>query len=287
MNRRRKTQLISALALNPYFLYFFSRVTYKGYLKGICVPGLNCYACPLTLFSCPIGGLQHSFALLSPRDRMYPGRFFGSMIYILGSLGLVGGVVGRMPCGWFCPFGLLQELLYKVPTPKLRLPRGIKWGRYASLLLLVIIIPLVTASSWFSRLCPMGALEGGVVLKLYPPKTPLPEAGWFFWFKMALLGAFLLWFMFSRRPFCRSICPLGAVLGLFNRVSLYRMAVDDSSCNRCGKCREVCPVDINIFEDPNSPDCIRCLECKNACPTGAVASGFRDIPRGFRTRRLT
>ncbi len=278
MFRRRLTQVVSLLAINPYFVYFSSRVVYQGGFKGVCVPGLNCYACPLAVFACPIGSLQHSFVLMSPKIKGSLAQAFGSLIYVLASVGLVGAVVGRMPCGWICPFGFLQDLLYKIPSPKLRMPAWMSWGRYGFLIVVAMAIPFITAVSWFSRLCPAGALEGGVFLKAVPPDAPLPPSGWFFWLKMAILAAFLLWFVFSKRPFCRAVCPLGALFGICNRFSLYRMAVDDSKCTECGKCREVCPVDINIHDDPNSPDCIRCLECKKACAYGAITSGFA-IPR--------
>ncbi len=191
MRGRRLSQLASLLAVNPYFIYFSSRSAYQGALKGVCVPVLNCYACPLTAFACPIGSLQHSFVLLSGRVKGFFSRGLGALLYVAGSLGLVGALVGRMPCGWLCPFGLIQDLLYKVPVPKLRLPRGVRWGRYAFLLGLVVLAPLITGAHWFSRLCPMGALEGGVFLKVVPPEGGLPAAGWFFWFKMAILAAFL------------------------------------------------------------------------------------------------
>ncbi|NPV59486.1 MAG: 4Fe-4S binding protein [Actinobacteria bacterium] len=282
MRTRRITQVLGVLAINPYFVYLSSRLTYQGGLKGVCVPALNCYACPLAVFSCPIGSLQHSFTLMSPRIKGSLSQAFASLFYVLGSVGLVGAVVGRMPCGWICPFGFLQELLYKIPTPKLRLPSWARWGRYAFLAGLVALVPFLTATSWFSRLCPAGALEGGIPLKLVPPTTPLPPSGWFFWMKMVILAVFLIWFVFSRRPFCRTVCPLGAILGICNRFSLYRMAVDDSSCTSCGLCREVCPVDIDVRDDPNSPDCVRCLQCKKACPNGAVTSGFKSQGEAYR-----
>ncbi len=272
---RRITQTLALIAVNPYFVYFASRLTYQGGLKGVCVPGLNCYACPLTVFSCPIGSLQHSFTLLSPRVKGSVSRAFASFFYVLGSVGLVGAAVGRMPCGWLCPFGFLQDLLYKIPTPKLRLPAWTRWGRYGFLVFLVALVPFLTATSWFSRLCPAGALEGAVPLKLVPPALPLPPSGWFLWLKMAILAFFLLWFVLSSRPFCRSVCPLGAMLGPCNRFSLYRMAVDERSCTSCGRCREVCPVGIDITEDPDSADCLRCLRCRKACPSGALRAGFK------------
>ncbi len=274
MRTRRVSQVLSALAINPYFSYFSTRTIYQGWLKNLCVPGLNCYACPLAVFSCPIGSLQQAFVLFSSRTKAYFAQAWGALLYVLGSVGLVGAILGRLPCGWICPFGLLQDMLYKIPTTKLGLPRWMGWGRYLFLMIAVALIPLITGVSWFSRLCPAGALEGAIPLKLLPPEATLPPVGWFFWFKLGLLGVFLAWMVASKRPFCRVICPLGAMLGLFNRFSLYRLAIDDSKCEGCGRCKRVCPVDIHIFQDPNSPQCIRCLECKKACPEKAITSGF-------------
>ncbi len=178
-------------------------------------------------------------------------------------------------------------MLYKIPLPKWRLPRRINLGRYFFLIVVAALIPFITAQSWFSRLCPAGALEGGVFLKAVPPAAPLPETGWFFWFKMAILGAFLLWMMVSKRPFCRAVCPLGAMWGLCNRVSLYRMAVDDDQVHRLREVPRGLPVDIDISEDPNSPDCVRCLACKKECRYGAISSGLKQPAEELRLGRRT
>lgn len=281
MRARRITQVAGVFALNPYFHYFSTRVIYQGGAKHFCAPGLNCYACPMAAFSCPIGGLQHAFALFSSRFRDFR-LALGTLTYVLGSVGLVGAVLGRIPCGWICPFGFLQDLLHRIPMPKWRLPRRASLGRYFFLVVVAAAIPLITGVHWFSRLCPAGSLEGGVFLKAVPTRSPLPPTGWFFWFKIGILSFFVLLMTVSKRPFCRAVCPLGAMFGLCNRVSLYRMAVDDGACTMCGRCREVCPVDIDIFDDPNSPDCIRCLECKRECPRGAVSAGFRRPAEGLR-----
>jgi ferredoxin-type protein NapH len=273
MRARRIAQVAGLVALNPYFQYFSTRVIYQGSAKYVCAPGLNCYACPMAAFSCPIGSLQQAFTLFSLKVREFKAAL-GVLLYVIGSVGLLGAVLGRFPCGWICPFGFLQDLLYKIPAPRLRLPRRINLGGYFFLVVMVVVVPFLTARSWFSRICPAGALEGGVFLKAAPPATPLPPSGWFFWLKMGILLFFLIWMVLSKRPFCRAVCPLGAMLGLFNRVSLYRMAVDDGKCTTCVRCREVCPVDIDISDDPNSPSCIRCLECKKACQEGAITSGF-------------
>ncbi len=287
MRARRWTQITGTLVANPWFLYFSTRTIYQGQAKGICFPGFNCYACPLALMSCPIGSLQRSFAILTPAKsasaaggalaqaaRQHASYSIGALLYVVGFIGIIGVVTGRLVCGWICPFGFLQDLLYKIHTPKYRLPSWMRYGKYLMLVVLAMLVPYLTGVNWFSRLCPAGALEGAIPLKALPPKTPLPETGWFFWLKIGILVAFLAWMVVTKRPFCRAACPLGAAYALLTPVSLYRMRVDEK-CDRCGKCREVCPVDINIYDNPNSPECIRCLECKKACPPGVVSAGLR------------
>jgi len=287
MRARRWTQVAATLVANPWFVYFSTRTIYQGSAKGLCFPGFNCYACPLAMYSCPIGSLQHSLAVLSPQagasagarvvSAVKQGASFpiGAFLYVAGFIGLVGVVTGRLVCGWICPFGLLQDLLYKIPTPKLGLPSWMRFGKYAALVVVAMFIPYITGVAWYSRLCPAGALEGAVPLTLLPPKTPLPATGWFFWFKIAILVVFLCWMVVTKRPFCRTSCALGGAYAALTPVSLYRMKVDSAKCTECGKCRAVCPVDINIYENANSPECVRCLSCKKECPEKAVTSGFR------------
>jgi polyferredoxin len=288
MRARRWTQAVAVFVANPWFVYLSSRTIYQGKAKGICFPGFNCYACPLALYSCPIGSLQHSLAILSPgarslsagqgigavvkRQASYP---IGAFLYVVGFIGLIGIVTGRLVCGWICPFGLLQDLLYKIPVPKIGLPSWMRFGKYLALVAVAMLIPYITGINWYSRLCPAGTLEGALPLKVLPPTGGLPAAGWFFWFKIGILVAFLCWMVVTKRPFCRTACALGGAYALLAPVSLYRMRVDTAKCTRCGRCRNVCPVDINIYEDAGSPECVHCLDCKKECPEKAISSGFR------------
>jgi ferredoxin-type protein NapH len=292
LRARRWTQLAAVFVANPWFVYFSSRTIYQGKAKGLCFPGFNCYACPLALYSCPIGSLQHSMAILSPTVRVatagsgvasavkrtasFP---IGAFLYVAGFIGLVGVVTGRLVCGWICPFGFLQDLLYKIPTPKIGLPGWMRFGKYLALVVVAMLIPYLTGINWYSRLCPAGALEGALPLKVLPPSAPLPAIGWFFWLKIAILVGFLGWMVVTKRPFCRTACALGGAYALLAPVSLYRMRVDAAKCTKCGQCRKSCPVDINIYENGNSPECVRCLTCKKECPEKAITSGFRLGPQ--------
>jgi ferredoxin-type protein NapH len=243
--KRSWVQAFSALALNSYVTQTFT--------KGVPCLGLNCYACPTAAFACPIGALQN-FAV---RHKI--------PFYVLGVVGLAGIVIGRASCGWLCPFGWLQDMVYKLKTPKLRLPNRFNWTRYLVLAVLVGIIPYLTGEPWFSKLCPMGTLEAGIPLVLLNADLRSMVHG-LYWLKIAILAGFLGWMTFVKRPFCRWVCPLGALWSPFNPISTFRLEVNTNACTGCNRCQEVCPTDIRIYDNPNSEACIRCLACMKACP---------------------
>jgi polyferredoxin len=95
--------------------------------------------------------------------------------------------------------------------------------------------------------------------------------GPFYWFKVLLLVLFLAWMAVTRRPFCRWVCPLGALWSPFNRLSTLQMAVDTEACIRCNRCQQVCPVDIRIYEGASDGACVRCMQCVNECPVSCIS----------------
>ncbi|MCD6552738.1 MAG: 4Fe-4S binding protein [Anaerolineae bacterium] len=247
--RRRPVQVLSFLVMNSYFT--------QNVTKGLPCLGFNCYACPAAAFACPIGSLQH-FAVI----REIP-------FYVLGVLGLFGALWGRAACGWLCPFGLLQELMYKVPLPKWHLSARLGWLRYAFLVALVFAIPYFTLEPWFCKLCPQGTLEAGIPqILLHPELRPL--IGWLFALKIVILLAFLVWMAVTSRPFCRWVCPLGAIWSPFNPLSAVRIEVDSETCIACDRCQQVCPVNIRIHENADAAECVRCLECVRVCPVDCI-----------------
>jgi ferredoxin-type protein NapH len=278
---RRATQLFAVLWANSYLGVFFTRTMYKGPLKASCTPFLNCHACPTATFSCPIGTLQHYMAA-----RRVP-------FLLVGQVGFVGMLVGRMPCGWLCPVGLIQDLLHGLKLGHVQVSKA--WGhvRYVVLGLLVVAIPWLTGEHWFSKLCPQGTLIAALPWVLWNPVDPATgdpviaadAFRWLFITKMAILGAFVLSSLLIKRPFCRVICPFGLILSFFNRVSLFRLEVS-STCNHCDVCQKLCPVDIKVYEDANSDQCIRCLDC-TACAcvtkTGVALGGGAALARPRKT----
>jgi polyferredoxin len=238
---RVKIQIIALIAVNSYFF---------SILKYIPCPILNCYACPLAVTSCPIGTIQHFLVV---------GRI---PFYTIGILGITGTLFGRMTCGWICPFGFLQERLYRIPAKKIRVSENYSIFRFI-VLSLMIIVPLITLDTWFCKLCPVGTLEAGIPLILLKENLRT-MVGTFFYVKIVVLIIFIYLMIVVKNPFCRFVCPLGAIFSLFNPFSRAKLEVDDK-CIKCGECKESCPMDIDIHLNPNSMSCIRCLECTKSC----------------------
>ncbi len=272
---RRWVQALWFFLSNGYWGFPVSGTLYQGPLKVICSPGLNCYSCPASTTFCPIGSLQQ--LLLGVRLSLQAGQVYvGS--YVLGCMGMLGVVFGRFICGWACPFGLFQEVLHRIPTPKYGVPKVLRWGKYLVLLFLVVVLPLTVLDDfnmgkpWFCAfLCPAGTLEAGIPMLVLVPDLR-PAAGLLFLYKVTVLAAVVLWSIVASRPFCRTLCPLGAFYGLFNRFSLIRLKFNADNCTKCGACHLACPVNIRVDETPNSGECIRCLRCSTeACQFGALS----------------
>ena len=270
-------QIIFTAVTNGYLYGFASGRIYTGPLKTACVPGLNCYSCPGALGSCPIGSLQ---AVLGSRDYKFS-------FYVVGFLLFFGSLFGRFICGWLCPFGLVQDLLYKVPFFRKRknLPghKVLVWLKYVVLAVFVVLLPLFVTdiigqgSPWFCKyICPSGTLGAGIPLAILDASIRGAVGKLFSW-KVFLLLLVVILSLWVYRPFCKYICPLGAVYSFFNPVSLYRYKVRKRLCIKCGKCKEACKMDIPVWEKPNSPECIRCGECLRACPKMAlIKRSLRD-----------
>ena len=163
--------------------------------------------------------------------------------------------------------------MYKIRSPKLNIPSALYWCRYIILIVLVFIIPYLTREPWFSKLCPVGTLEAGIPQVLY--NADLRQfVGTIFIIKISILVFFLVWMTVSKRPFCRTTCPLGAIYSLFNRISFLQVGVDKERCIKCQKCHKNCPVSIKVFENGGATaQCIRCLRCTD-CPVNAITYKF-------------
>jgi len=164
-------------------------------------------------------------------------------------------VMGRVFCGYICPFGAAQELLHvrkwavKIPPQWMSLLSKL---RYALLVYLVVRV-LVT---------------GTVILQDYSPFKPL-----FSWggtpLTIGITAVFALLSVFVYRPFCRTLCPLGALLSLLSRSPLFRIYVHDN-CIKCHRCTRECPSGAINDGAVDSGECLLCGECITTCPTHSL-----------------
>ena len=272
-SKRRIIQLYAALLYNANIKGFFNGQIYKGPTKNLCVPGLNCYSCPGAVAACPLGSLQNA---LSASDTRLPAYIFGIII-------LFGMLLGRTICGWLCPIGLGQELLYKIKTPKLqksKTTRILSYLKYVILVVLVIIVPLVfTIPGFCEYICPAGTFQGGLGLLINPEnESLLAILGPLFSWKFTLLALIIVASIFVYRGFCRFLCPLGAIYGFFSKIALLGIKLDKNKCTDCGLCISACKMDIKKVGDH---ECIHCGECISVCPAKAISwKGEKLFVRG-------
>ncbi|MDE6999118.1 MAG: 4Fe-4S binding protein, partial [Lachnospiraceae bacterium] len=267
---KRKIIQIAAFGYsNAHLLNYKGGKIYQGKWKQFCNPGLNCYSCPAAGFACPIGALQAVNGSME----------FQFSFYVAGVLLAFGVLLGRAVCGWLCPFGLIQELIHRIPSPKLKLKKVFLYLKYLVLVVFVLVLPVTVTNymgmgkpAFCQYICPAGTLQGGIPL-LSTHEELRRTIGALFSLKMAILILTVVGCIFIYRFFCRTLCPLGAIYGIMNKVSLCRLEVDKDRCIDCGKCKNICKMEVDPVREPDSAECIRCGACAHACPKRAIYVG--------------
>jgi polyferredoxin len=207
---------------------------------------------------------------MSSTTRLYKAivGFFPSILPYAGAFLLFVGlaIIGnKIICGWACPLGALQELIYSIPgvekLPKLR-PRFVITNSIRAVLIALMIV------------VPVGSVGGrhAVTYKflnafnLFDLRVPVFTV-------LLIIAATVILSPFLYRPFCRFICPFGLVSWLAERISIFRVRVDHKLCTRCGACISACPlgaakgiVEGKAFHE----DCFSCARCLNKCPVDAI-----------------
>ena len=266
-SKRKVIQLYTALLYNANLKGFIKGEIFTGSSKGMCVPGLNCYSCPGAVGACPLGSLQGA---ISNSNKSLP-------FYVFGIIMLYGLIFGRTVCGWLCPVGFVQELLFKIRSKKLgksKYTRLLSYLKYVLLVIFVFIIPFAYSKSnlpvpgFCKYICPAGIFEGAFFLLGHQDNVNFfTMLGPLFTWKFFIFALLFVACIFIYRCFCRFICPLGAIYGFFNKYSLLGVKVDDNACINCGKCVKECKMDVRKVGDH---ECINCGECIPVCPTKAI-----------------
>ena len=268
-SKRKLIQLYSALLYNAHLRGFIEGEIYQGKAKSVCVPGFNCYSCPGAAGACPLGSIQNALACSGHRAGWY----------VLGIIMIFGLSLGRTICGWLCPLGLIQELLHKIPTPKIpksRVTRALSYLKYVILAVFVVAIPMwygirhdMAIPGFCKYICPAGTFEGAIALLSNPKNSSyFAMLGILFTRKFVIMLVIATACIFCYRSFCRFICPLGAIYGMFNRLALISVKVDESRCIGCGACVRSCKMDVRHTGDH---ECINCAKCMSVCNKNALS----------------
>lgn len=288
---RTAAQLSFTILTNGYLYGFLQGKLYRGKLKYACVPGLNCYSCPGAVASCPIGALQ---ALLNQRGFAVP-------FAALGFLFVFGSLLGRFVCGWLCPFGLVQDLLHRIPLPGQRTvaPAASAPGRRRQ-----------RTDETPDRERPSRLSAVFRKRKRLPFHHILTRGKYLTLVVLVLFGSVFLTDGFAKFPaFCKYLCPSGTLLG-----ALPLLGANEALRSQAGElfywklgvlcvllllsvfvcrpfCQYLCPLGaiyglfnrfslVQIRWEEES--CIRCHACETACPVGLSVQEISRSPECIR-----
>lgn len=245
-----------------------------GYsLGGACLPILHCEACTLSWFGCPIGMMASTIA------------FHEIPWLVLGMVLGAAALVGRWFCGWICPSGLVQDLLFKIPSPKFTFPAWTRYIRYAVLVGPVILIAYYLGRDHFlsfCKWCPTATATVGIPQAV---KCGTIEDGAEL-FRLGLLAVMLVLAVMSSRWFCKVLCPIGAMTSLGNRFSWLAVRMNTDKCGSCKRCDRECPMEVKVESRRatgerinRDPNCIECLKCEEVCTKEAITNNSRVLRR--------
>ena len=233
-------------------------------------------------YICPICGVSSIYQFIVSSS-LWVDKLKSTLGIIIGIVIILSVLFGPVICGFFCPFGAIQDLIAAIGRKIFKdkyntvisdkLNSKLKYLRYVSLVITIILT----------------GISGGVMIleKINPYHAYLS----IFNGRYSILGSIVLGFVIVtgiiiHRPWCRFLCPYGALLGLSNKIKVFRIVRKNDTCISCKKCSRSCPVGINIHEgeEIRNISCISCMECidKKVCPKkGAIlctSEDFEEVP---------
>lgn len=249
-------------------IVFFFMLIWGGLIFGLKMSSVS-----IPVLSCPWNTEQmteSSCYYISHLNELFELPIQNILIFFGSTIGFTL-LLGRAICGFICPMGLIQDIMDKIRQKTKT--EGIKMNdkMYEALtpvkwFILLIFVGLCFIGGNFCNFCPAVAVSP----ILAGMSTSLYVSG--FLMVLVLMGGF-----FKRRAFC-TICPLGTVMGMLHKYSLFRIKKDCQSCTECGACYEACPMGIKIIyterekADVTHANCIMCGECVRFCPEDKALS---------------
>lgn len=246
-------------------LLLIGSVAYFGFYRGGCV--------------CPIGATQNVAHSLT--DPTYTISIVITLLFLLPiALALLAG---RVFCGGLCWLGAVQDLLLlrSVRVP-LGLDKILRWLRWVYLLAaLVFAVGLLAGLGRRYIICEydpfvnlfrtvnVRAALAGDFARVIEPTGP-----WWMWI---ITGGLLLTCLFIGRPYCRWLCPYGAVLGACSRAAKKPVTVMPNDCCDCDLCEDACPFGAIENHKAVPSSCVACTRCYDACPLERERRGLAVV----------
>jgi len=195
---------------------------------------------------------------------LYPSM--GVLLAAFAFFAVLAVVGNKLVCGWACPFGALQELIYHLPIlrniKKRRIPFAVTNSVRAALFMIALLLLF-------------GVVGGRKGFVIYHSLNPFNLFNLDFetaFIAASILVMLVLSFGFYR-PFCQFICPFGFLSWFLERLSIFRVKIDRNRCVNCGACIKACPNDAALGRVEGklfAADCFSCARCLNVCPVDAV-----------------
>lgn len=244
--RRENTPFVVRLALSS----FLGPIVTVGGFGARIVGGLLGCPFPLPFVMCHICPVPCTFRLIRP--------------WLLGGVYTTGVLLGRAFCGLACPCGTVQDLLYRVPFRKVRARGAGRRMRYLKYGILIVSVGLVVELTGVWTGIP---LVSGILSFMVMHHKGILVMG------LVAVAIIMASSLFISRPWCRYLCPFGALISVFNKISLLSVKHDPGRCDGCRACERRCLVNLDIISGKDglaSAECVRCLECQVACKRSAL-----------------
>jgi MauM/NapG family ferredoxin protein len=227
----------------------------------------------------PFAAYFHADPLAAIGVTFASGTLPGALVWFL-ALAALTLVFGRVFCGWICPLGTLQQLSSWLLSPRskresLLVNRYRRWYAIKYYVLAALLAGALLGSLQTGLLDPLSLLARGLasgVWPVLPGGRPVPGG----WLAALLLLAIVAAGRWIPRLFCRALCPLGALLGVLARFSLFRIERRGDACTSCVLCTFACQGADEPLKEHRVGECHVCLNCLQGCPENAI--GYRLLP---------
>lgn len=219
----------------------------------------------------PMGTVKDAIALYGAKGVIFPPRMIALTIFLL-----LVFIANKFICSWGCQLGTLQDLIFRLNRNNRDTKSIVRqyrppflWSN--AIRIAFFLIFTLAAFAWATDL-----IESIDPFRIYKPVAISFVGGIF-------IGFVLIASLFVYRPWCHFFCPFGLVGWFLEKVSLFKIIVNDETCIGCRSCEKACPSTVMgaiLKQNRTIPDCFACGTCIEVCPTDSIrlTAGKRSRP---------